>query len=102
MEQLQMSQGSTVVAAGSRTSWRQRRIPLAAVGCSLLAAGGTLYWYWAQGPEPSRATRPTARAAAPVSVSVATRQDRPIYLTGLGTVQASSNVAIHSGRRQTA
>jgi multidrug efflux system membrane fusion protein len=32
----------------------------------------------------------------PVSVVVAARKDIPVYLTGLGTVQASSSVAIHS------
>ena len=34
--------------------------------------------------------------AVPVSVGVASRRDVPIYLTGLGTVQASFTVGIHS------
>ena len=39
---------------------------------------------------------PATRPAVPVSVAIATRQDVPIYLTGLGTVQASFTVGIHS------
>jgi len=53
------------------------------------------YWYWAQGPVPASA-RPPVRAAVPVGIAVADRQDVPIYLTGLGTVQASFTIGIHS------
>jgi multidrug efflux system membrane fusion protein len=31
-----------------------------------------------------------------VSVAVVTRQDRPVFATGLGTVQASATVRIHA------
>ena len=62
----------------------------------ILAAGAAGYWYWASAPEPARAARPPARIPAPVSVAVVTRQDRPVYATGLGTVQASSTVRIHT------
>jgi len=41
------------------------------------------------------ATAP-ARAAVPVTAVVAARRDVPIYLTGLGTVQATLSVGIHS------
>ena len=34
--------------------------------------------------------------AVPVSVATASRQDVPIYLTGLGTVQALFTVGIHA------
>lgn len=37
-----------------------------------------------------------ARATVPVTVAVATRRDLPVYLTGLGTVQASYTVGIHA------
>ena len=40
--------------------------------------------------------RRSARAAVPVSVATASRQDVPIYLTGLGTVQALFTVGIHA------
>jgi multidrug efflux system membrane fusion protein len=61
----------------------------------LVVTGGAAYWYWAQGPVPASA-RPPARAGLPVSVAIVQRQDVPIYLTGLGTVQASFTVGIHS------
>jgi multidrug efflux system membrane fusion protein len=62
----------------------------------ILAAGAAAYWYWAPAPEDARAARPPARVPAPVSVAVVTRQDRPVYAIGLGTVQASSTVRIHA------
>jgi len=62
----------------------------------ILAAAAAGYWYWASAPEPARAARPPARIPAPVSVAVVTRQDRPVFATGLGTVQASSTVRIHA------
>src|SRR4051812_48221660 len=37
-----------------------------------------------------------AGSAVPVSTATATRKDVPVYLTGLGTVQASLTVAIHA------
>jgi multidrug efflux system membrane fusion protein len=66
------------------------------VSIAILAAAAGGYWYWTQGPSPARAARPPARAAVPVSVALVGRQDMPIYLTGLGTVQASYTVGIHS------
>jgi multidrug efflux system membrane fusion protein len=66
------------------------------VSIAILAAAGGGYWYWTQGPSPARAARPSARATVPVSVALVGRQDMPIYLTGLGTVQASYTVGIHS------
>jgi len=61
----------------------------------LIAAGGVLFWA-RQGPDPAHAARAPTRAAVPVSATAAVRQDVPIYLTGLGTVQASFTVGIHS------
>src|SRR5260370_17506134 len=61
-----------------------------------LAAGGALYWYWGQGSQGAHAARLSARATVPVSVAIVGRQDVPIYLTGLGTVQGSLTVGIHS------
>jgi len=62
----------------------------------LLAGGSAAYWYGVQEPNAARAARPPARAGVPVSVAIVQRQDVPIYLTGLGTVQASFTVGIHS------
>ena len=64
--------------------------------CLAIVATGAAYWYWSQGPSPARAARPSARADVPVSIAIVSRQDVPIYLTGLGTVQASFTVGIHS------
>jgi membrane fusion protein, multidrug efflux system len=72
----------------------RRRIVLIAV--SAIISGGAIGWYVLQGADQVRAARPPARAAVPVSVATATRRDMPIYLSGLGTVQASFTIGIHS------
>ena len=84
--------------AGTRASDAARRYPRAIVLLSaaliLSAIGGVLYWY--SGDKPFVSARPSANVAIPVSVAIATRQSVPIYLTGLGTVQASSSIDIRS------
>jgi multidrug efflux system membrane fusion protein len=84
------------VIAGRTTASSGRRGVLIALSLAILAAAGGGYWYWWQGPVPAHAARPPARAAVPVTVALVGRQDMPIYLTGLGTVQASFTVGIHS------
>jgi multidrug efflux system membrane fusion protein len=74
---------------------RRRRFVAIGVAFVILAGGG-LYWYRVAGSEPQRAAPPPGRPAVPVSVAVAARQDVPIYVTGLGTVQGSFTIAIHS------
>ncbi len=78
----------------SRTGGLSRRGKLLAAGVVVFAVGGLAYRYWSQGPDPAREAR--TRAAVPVSIATASRQDVPIYLTGLGTVQALYTVAIHA------
>jgi multidrug efflux system membrane fusion protein len=85
-----------VIAEGNTAASRGRRFFLIAAFLATVAAGGAVYWYAAQGPHPAHAARPPARAGVPVSVAIVGRQDVPIYLTGLGTVQASFTVGIHS------
>jgi multidrug efflux system membrane fusion protein len=68
----------------------------AVVTCLAIVATGAAYWYWTQGPAPARAARPSASAGVPVRVAIVGQQDVPIYLNGLGTVQASFTVGIHS------
>jgi multidrug efflux system membrane fusion protein len=84
--------------ASTRASGAARRFPFAVVLLSaaliLFAIGGVLYWY--SGDKPFVSARPSANVAVPVSVAIATRQSVPIYLTGLGTVQASSSIDIRS------
>jgi membrane fusion protein, multidrug efflux system len=72
-----------------------RRAGVIAACAAVFAVFGLFYWYWSQGPDPAHAAR-TQRPAVPVSVATAARQDVPIYLTGLGTVQALFTVAIHA------
>jgi membrane fusion protein, multidrug efflux system len=80
---------------GDKASNRTRSLLIAA-SLAVLAGGGALYWYWARGADATHAARPSARPAVRVSVAVAARQDVPVYVTGLGTVQASFTIGIHS------
>jgi membrane fusion protein, multidrug efflux system len=74
----------------------RRRVVLI-IGCFvILAAAGFGYWNWGKGPDKAQAARKPGHAAVPVSVVTASRQDVPIYLTGLGTVQALFTVALHA------
>ncbi len=84
-----MSEGSTRASRG-------RRIVLITTCVAVLAVGGAAYWHWGQGPRGAHAARAPAPAGVPVSVAIVGRQDVPIYLTGLGTVQGSLTVGIHS------
>jgi membrane fusion protein, multidrug efflux system len=72
---------------------RRQRILLIATFATILLAGGAA-WYRFQGPDPVRGTRTSGPVVVPVAVASATKRDLPIYLTGLGTVQASFTVAI--------
>jgi len=60
----------------------------------VIALGSAEVWYLHQGPEPVRAARSSTPVAVPVTVAIATKRDLPIYLTGLGSVQASFTVGI--------
>jgi multidrug efflux system membrane fusion protein len=64
----------------------------------VLIGGTVLYAYrgLTEGSDAGRAGRAAGRTPVPVSVTVAARQNVPIYLTGLGTVQAMLTVGIHS------
>jgi membrane fusion protein, multidrug efflux system len=70
---------------------RHRVLVISTVVLALAGAGA---WYMQQRPaEPERVSKPSA-AAVPVTVALAAKQDLPIYLTGLGAVQASFTVGI--------
>ncbi len=57
-----------------------------------LALGGYIFW---QQTKPKAATSPVADApAVPVTAALVAKQDMPVYLTGLGTVQASQSVVL--------
>lgn len=74
---------------------RKRGKFLMVIACfAIFVAGGLTYLIWQRSPVPGRSRRPPSQV--PVSLAVAHRQNVSIYVTGLGTVQASSTVAIHS------
>jgi membrane fusion protein, multidrug efflux system len=75
---------------------RRRRVVLIIGCCAILAVAGFGYWNWSKGPDKAEAARKPSHAAVPVSIVTASRQDVPIYLTGLGTVQALFTVALHA------
>ena len=75
---------------------KRSRATIIVLSCLAIVAGAGAFLWSRQGPDPAHAARPATRPAVPVSVAIATRQDVPIYLTGLGTVQASFTVGIHS------
>ena len=76
---------------------RSRRIGRAALAVLAVAGIAGIYWYRGlDGAESGRAATTPGRPAVPVTVAAATRRDLPIYLTGLGTVQATLSVGIHS------
>ncbi|HEY6257260.1 MAG TPA: efflux RND transporter periplasmic adaptor subunit [Xanthobacteraceae bacterium] len=72
-----------------------RRIGRLAILVAAVIGIAAIYWYrGVDGPETGRAA--TGRPAVPVTAVVAARRDVPVYLTGLGTVQATLSVGIHS------
>jgi multidrug efflux system membrane fusion protein len=73
---------------------KRRRGLIISAGCGVAVLAG--FAYWTQTPRADNTARGRARAAVAVSVVPVSRQDVPIYLTGLGTVQALFTVAIHT------
>jgi membrane fusion protein, multidrug efflux system len=80
------------------SKWRRVNRLAALILAVIVAGGGAVYWYLGStgGADAVRAARAPGRAAVPVSVAIATRRNLPIYLTGLGTVQPTLSVGIHS------
>jgi membrane fusion protein, multidrug efflux system len=75
----------------------RRRAIGAGIGfVGVLAAGGAYYWYDSAMAVSDRGPRAAGRPAVPVTVAVAERRDVPIYLTGLGTVQALLSIDIQA------
>jgi len=72
---------------------RRRRFLLLAGMVLVLIAGATL-WTWRAASPRSAAARPPP--PVPVTVATAARQDVPVFLDALGTVQASNTIAVRS------
>ena len=81
----------TVTDLSKGRSQRRPLLLVLCVGFAVVIAAALVQW---------RRSEPTARAtppsAVPVTVSEAARRDVPIFLSGLGTVQAFNTIAIHS------
>jgi membrane fusion protein, multidrug efflux system len=64
-----------------------------AIAAAVILASAAGYYRYLHGTQEKKAPAP---APIPVSVAAAIRQDVPIYLSGLGAVQALNTVPIHS------
>ncbi len=84
------------IKSSTRWSKPRRALALGAASLAILIGVGWLAWHKLGAPTAKTESRPAARASVPVTVAVAIRRDLPVYVTGLGTVQASYTVAIHS------
>src|SRR5215468_9505633 len=71
---------------------RRYRVVFALIGIAVVAAVATGAVHWRKGETRAR----PAPAPVPVTVTEAARRDVPVFLDGLGTVQASNTIAIHS------
>src|SRR5262249_54633331 len=68
---------------------------------AVVAAGGYFGWHRVYGPEAAAKAEAAQKAAArkpaiPVSVAQVEKADFPVYLTGLGTVQAFNTVVVRT------
>src|SRR6516162_1871928 len=61
----------------------------------VVALAGVGAWYGLE-HDKRDAVEKAAAAPVPVTVAIASREDLPVYLTGLGTVQASFTVGIRA------
>ena len=77
----------------ARGVWRRRGLIVTA--CLLVLATGIGVYLMRRGVIPAEAAR-SGPPPVPVSVGATTRKNVPIVLTGLGTVQATFTVGIHS------
>jgi multidrug efflux system membrane fusion protein len=74
---------------------RKRRRPAALAAIAILAiAGGSAAAFWFAGTEPTAAAPEPRTPAVPVEVATPAVADVPVYLDGLGTVQANYTVNI--------
>jgi multidrug efflux system membrane fusion protein len=75
---------------------RALRAVLTAASLAAAAAAVALYFHLVSEPQPARAATTASRPAIPVRVATVARRDVPVYVTGLGSAQASFTIAIHS------
>lgn len=89
------SEYSTVNVADKQISIRRRgKLAITIAGLVILAVAGLFFWNASRNANFKQSKQ--LPSPVPVSIAVAKRQDLSMYVTGLGTVQASATVAIHS------
>jgi len=76
------------------TEPRRRKPAILAAAAILAIAGGSAAAFWLAGTEPTIAAPEPSSLAVPVEVATPTVTDVPVYLDGLGTVQANYTVNI--------
>jgi membrane fusion protein, multidrug efflux system len=78
-----------------KLAFTHRRYALAGLTILIAVSGGYVRWQHSATASPAAAAAAAAPSPAiPVSVAAAERRDVPIYLTGLGTVQAFNTVTV--------
>jgi membrane fusion protein, multidrug efflux system len=78
-----------------KPAFTNRRSLLAGLAILIAVSGGYVRWQHRATANPAAATASSVPSPAiPVSVATAERRDVPIYLTGLGTVQAFNTVTV--------
>jgi multidrug efflux system membrane fusion protein len=83
------------VASGASDNGRHFKRIAGGIAALVVVIGGVALYLNREGPDPAHAAR-GKNLGVPVSVANVARQDVPVILTGLGTVQASFTVSIHS------
>src|SRR5437868_6589699 len=74
--------------------YKHRRSLLAGLAMVVVVSGGYIGWHYHAAPNAAAAPVTAPQLAIPVTVATAERRDVPIYLTGLGTVQAFNTVTV--------
>src|SRR4051812_27181586 len=76
---------------------RRRALIAAALIGAALVGGGVAVWRSSAAQQAATEQKPAAaEAGVPVTVAAVTRQDVPVYLRGLGTVQAFNMVNVRA------
>jgi multidrug efflux system membrane fusion protein len=73
---------------------RNRRDLLAGLAMVVVVSGSYVGWHYRAAPNAAAAPVAAPQPPIPVTVATAERRDVPIYLTGLGTVQAFNTVTV--------
>jgi multidrug efflux system membrane fusion protein len=79
-----------------RTRTRPRRWLMVLLCLLIVASIGYAIWFWPAGSASNAARERNANQPIPVLVAAAEQKDVPIYLEGLGTVQAYNTVTVRA------